>query len=209
MARRTKEEAAETRQQILDTALDVFSRKGFSRTTFVDIAAPIGLTKGAVYWHFKSKADLLAALIEETLVHKLSKLDDPEEMASSLTSLRRCYVESGRLVLADERLRKFEFFINFQIEWSEELLAEVRARLAEMGEDPFRKYSIAILRLQEAGRIDRSRDAEKLGSILIASWIGLLRMTLTGLIGEEDFIYRLEYQFDLIFKDIVRKEQES
>lgn len=209
MARRTKEEAAETRQQILDTALDVFSRKGFSRTTFVDIAEPLGLTKGAVYWHFKSKADLLVALIEETLLHKLSRLDNPEEMASSITSLRRCYVDSGRLVLADERLRKFEFFINFQIEWSEELIAEVRTHLAEMGEDPFRKYSIAILRLQAAGQVDASRDAEKLGSILIASWIGLLRMTLTGLISEEDFIYRLEYQFDHVFKDIAGKEQES
>ncbi len=209
MARRTKEEAAETRQQILDTALDVFSRKGFSRTTFVDIAEPLGLTKGAVYWHFKSKADLLVALIEETLLHKLSRLDNPEEMASSIPSLRRCYVDSGRLVLADERLRKFEFFINFQIEWSEELIAEVRTHLAEMGEDPFRKYSIAILRLQAAGQVDASRDAEKLGSILIASWIGLLRMTLTGLISEEDFIYRLEYQFDHVFKDIAGKEQES
>jgi len=206
MARRTKEEAAETRQQILDTALDVFSRKGYSRTTFVDIAAPIGLTKGAVYWHFKSKTDLLVALIEECLIRKIGRVDDPGKIAPTLDALRNCYVGSAKHVLSDPLLRKFEFFINFQIEWSEELMAEVRSRLAEMGEDPFRKYSIAVLRLQEVGVIDRSRDAEKLGSILIATWLGLLRMHMIGLINGEDFVYRLEYHFDSMFKDIVKKE---
>lgn len=209
MARRTKEEAAETRKQILETALDVFFRRGYSRSTFVDIAEQIGLTKGAVYWHFKTKTDLLVALIEENLKRKLRKVDDPEDTVCSLESLRKCYVDSAKRVLADPQLRKFEFFINFQIEWSEELMSEVRSRLAEIGEDPFRKYSIAVLRLQDAGVIDRSRDAEKLGSILIATWIGLMRMTLTGLIGEEDFVYRLDYSFESMFKDIVRKEHTS
>jgi len=209
MARRTKEEAAETRQRILDTALDVFSRKGYSRTTFVDIAQPIGLTKGAVYWHFKTKTDLLVALIEECLIHKIGRVDDPENIALSLEALRNCYLGSANHVVSDPLLRRFEFFINFQIEWSEELISEVRTRLAEMGEDPFRKYSIAVLRLQEAGVIDRSRDAEKLGSILIATWLGLLRMYMIDLINAEDLIYRLEYHFDSMFKDIAKKEQES
>ncbi len=208
MARRTKKEAAETRRQILETALDVFSRKGFSRTTFVDIAQQIGLTKGAVYWHFKTKTDLLVALIEECVIRKIGKMDNPEDIAPTLEALRTCYVGSGRHVLSDPLLRKFEFFINFQIEWSEELMSEVRSRLAAMGEDPFRKYSVAVLRLQEAGVIARSLDAEKLGSILIATWMGLLRMHMIGLINETDFIYRLEYSFDSMFKDIARKERE-
>ena len=207
MARRTKEEAAETRQQILDTALDVFSRKGYSHTTFVDIAEQIGLTKGAVYWHFKTKTDLLVALIEECVIRKLGKVNDPGEMDTSLESLRKCYVDSAKHVLSVPQLRRFEFFINFQIEWSEELISEVRNRLAEMGEDPFRKYSVAILRLQDAGVIERSRDAEKLGSILIATWIGLLRMTMIGIIEEKDFICRLEFHFDSMFKDIAREER--
>ncbi len=206
MARRTKKEAAETRQKILDTALDVFSRKGYSRTTFVDIADQIGLSKGAVYWHFSSKSDLLTALIEETLTHKMSRIDGTAEIAHSLASLRRFYVESGRHVLADERLRKFEFFINFQIEWSEEMISDIRTHLAEMGEDPFRRYSVAIHRLQEAGRIDPSLDAEKLGSLLFATWVGLLRMTLINLITEQDFIYRLEYSFDSMCKNIAKQE---
>jgi TetR/AcrR family acrAB operon transcriptional repressor len=207
MARRTKKEAAETRQQILDTALEVFSRKGYSRTTFVDIAEQIGLTKGAVYWHFKTKTDLLVSLIEASLSRKCLRINSPDNLTDSIESLRSCYVESAQIVLADPDLRKFEFFINFQIEWSEELIAEVLAQLAEMGEDPFRKYTIAILQLQESGVIDRTLDAEKLGSLLIATWSGMLRMVLIGTIEEREMAYRLEYSFDSMFKDIARKEQ--
>lgn len=208
MARRTKKEAAETRQQILDTALDVFSRKGYSRTTFVDIAEQIGLTKGAVYWHFKTKTDLLVALIESSLYRKGLRINSPDNLTDSIESLRTCYVESARIVLADPDLRKFEFFINFQIEWSEELIAEVRAHLAEMGEDPFRKYTIAILQLQEAGVVDLKLDAEKLGSLLIGTWTGMLRMVLIGTIEEQELGYRLEYSFDSMFMDSAKKEQE-
>ena len=58
MARRTKEEAEQTREAVLKSALDIFYEKGFSRTTFDEVAKRINLTKGAVYWHFRNKADL-------------------------------------------------------------------------------------------------------------------------------------------------------
>ena len=209
MARRTKKEAAETRELILDTALDVFSRKGYSRTTFIDVAKQIGLSKGAVYWHFKTKTDLLVALIEASLSRKILRVNSPDHLTDSIESLRSCYVESARVVLADPDLRKFEFFINFQIEWSEELITEVKAHLAEMGEDPFRKYTIAILQLQQAGAVDKALDAEKLGSLLIATWTGMLRMVLTGMIEERELVRRLGYSFDAMFKNIAKREQEK
>ncbi|MBU4603719.1 MAG: TetR family transcriptional regulator, partial [Proteobacteria bacterium] len=53
MARKTNEQAQETRRKILAGALNVFSEKGFSRSTLGDIAKRIGMTRGAVYWHFK------------------------------------------------------------------------------------------------------------------------------------------------------------
>ena len=62
MARRTKAEAEQTRQRILKAALDLFAEKGYERTTFEDVARSIRLTKGAVYWHFKTKPDLLTEL---------------------------------------------------------------------------------------------------------------------------------------------------
>ena len=49
MARKTREESENTKVLILKSALDCFYEKGFSRTTFEDIALRIHLTKGAVY----------------------------------------------------------------------------------------------------------------------------------------------------------------
>ena len=59
MARRRKEDAEKTRRRILASALSLFVRKGYERTTFNDIAARLKMTKGAVYWHFESKERLL------------------------------------------------------------------------------------------------------------------------------------------------------
>lgn len=64
MVRRTKAEAAITREQLLDAAERVFSDQGVASTTLGEVAAAAGVTRGAVYWHFRDKADLLAALCE-------------------------------------------------------------------------------------------------------------------------------------------------
>ena len=65
MARRAKIDAEKTRAKILSNALSLFVKKGYENTTFIDIAARLKMTKGAVYWHFDSKSGLLTALIEE------------------------------------------------------------------------------------------------------------------------------------------------
>ena len=58
MARKTKQEAQETRQHILDVALRLFSQQGVSSTSLAEIAKAAGGTRGAIYWHFKDKLDL-------------------------------------------------------------------------------------------------------------------------------------------------------
>ena len=68
MARRRKEDAEKTRRRILASALSLFVKKGYEKTTFNDIAARLKMTKGAVYWHFESKERLLVELVEEALV---------------------------------------------------------------------------------------------------------------------------------------------
>ena len=67
MARKTKEEARETRNRILDAAEQVFQRQGVSRTSLADIAGEARVTRGAIYWHFKNKADLYDAMIKRVL----------------------------------------------------------------------------------------------------------------------------------------------
>jgi TetR/AcrR family acrAB operon transcriptional repressor len=64
MARKTKIEAAITREQLLDAAERVFREQGVARTSLAEVAAAAGVTRGAVYWHFKDKADLFTAMCE-------------------------------------------------------------------------------------------------------------------------------------------------
>lgn len=60
--RRTKEEAEATRLSIMENALMLFSEHGISRTSLVDVAERTGVTRGAIYWHFKNKWELFEAI---------------------------------------------------------------------------------------------------------------------------------------------------
>jgi AcrR family transcriptional regulator len=51
-----------TRERILDVALDLFTEKGYDKTSLREIAEQLGFTKAALYYHFASKEDILMAL---------------------------------------------------------------------------------------------------------------------------------------------------
>lgn len=68
MVRKTKEEALETRNRLLDTAEVVFNERGVSRTSLAEIAEAAGVTRGAIYWHFKNKLDLFNAMMERVIL---------------------------------------------------------------------------------------------------------------------------------------------
>ena len=53
----------DTRSRILDAALDVFSEHGFEGSTLQQVADRLGVTKAALYYHFRSKDDILGALV--------------------------------------------------------------------------------------------------------------------------------------------------
>ncbi len=59
MARKSKEDAQATREGILDAAVACFHEHGVVATTLAMIAARAGYTRGAVYWHFKNKTEVL------------------------------------------------------------------------------------------------------------------------------------------------------
>jgi AcrR family transcriptional regulator len=54
----------DTRQRILDTALDLFIERGYDKTSLREIAERVGVTKAALYYHFSSKEDLLRTLVQ-------------------------------------------------------------------------------------------------------------------------------------------------
>ncbi|MES3008947.1 MAG: TetR family transcriptional regulator [Pseudomonadota bacterium] len=64
MAKKTKEEALATRTAILDAAIDIFYENGVTGACLENIAERAGVTRGAIYWHFRNKLDIFEALHE-------------------------------------------------------------------------------------------------------------------------------------------------
>lgn len=62
-----------TRDQILDAATRVFAEKGYGGARMDDVVAAAGLSKGTVYWHYKSKDGLLAAVMRRFLAIELRR----------------------------------------------------------------------------------------------------------------------------------------
>lgn len=60
---RVVKEAAERRSEILDAAEELFVTKGFDKTSTGDILERVGIARGTLYYHFKSKEEILDAMI--------------------------------------------------------------------------------------------------------------------------------------------------
>ena len=104
--RRTKEEAARTRQDILKSALIVFGVKGFSAATLKQIAAEAGVTRGAIYWHFNNKAELYNTLIESYSARGATIGEQAiADGGSFVDILRRIFVRQLQAVEEDPDLR--------------------------------------------------------------------------------------------------------
>ncbi|SDW33773.1 transcriptional regulator, TetR family [Marinobacter mobilis] len=122
MARRTKEDAQKTREQLLDAAEMVFHHKGVSKTSLNDIAAEAGLTRGAVYWHFKNKHDVFVAMLErqdlplETL-HKAIESPDEEDPLGRMSEFLRYLM---REIANDPKRRRVFEILFLKCEMTEE-----------------------------------------------------------------------------------------
>ncbi len=94
MARKTKEGAEETRTAILEAALALFSTRGVARTSLSDVAQQAGVTRGAIYWHFANKDDLLHTLREETFqpYEKIAEAGEREDEPDPLGRLHKVLV---------------------------------------------------------------------------------------------------------------------
>lgn len=104
--RRTKEEAAVTRATVLKAALSVFSAKGYAATTLDDVATAAKVTRGAIYWHFKSKADLYNTLVEEMSARGASIVQQAVAEGGTLIDiLRRVFISQCVLIEDDKEAR--------------------------------------------------------------------------------------------------------
>jgi AcrR family transcriptional regulator len=120
---------ARTRAQILQAALACFADKGYHQTSMDDIVAKSGLSKGALYWHFKSKQELFLSLIEtymsaygEEASHAWS---DEMPAADKIQALMKFFVDTS-----EQLIPFFRITIDFWAQTSED--EQLRAIFDEM-----------------------------------------------------------------------------
>jgi TetR/AcrR family acrAB operon transcriptional repressor len=136
MARRTKEEAAATREALLDAAELVFRDKGVAHATLAEVAEAAGLTRGAVYWHFRDKGDLFEALCARVTLPMESMLAEAGERkhADPLAALAGLAVD-GLLRLARDPHAQAVFDVIFnKCEFSADLEAVAERRRTSDGD---------------------------------------------------------------------------
>jgi TetR/AcrR family acrAB operon transcriptional repressor len=176
MVRKTKEEAEATRRSLLDAAEHVFHARGVAGTSLQHIAEAAGVTRGAVYWHFKDKAELFNAMMDRVCLPFEESTEALERAGAheALDQLR------SRLALVLERMsedaqvrRVFEIAMQ-KVEYNDEL-TRVRERRLKVRADYLAVLERALLAARRAGVVKSNPPASQMAIGLHALLDGLVQ----------------------------------
>ena len=175
MARRTKAEAGATREALLDAAEQVFRGKGVAHTTLADVAQAAGLTRGAIYWHFRDKAELFEAMCERAAMPMEAMLGcaGGGRCADPLGTLRDMAVLGLTRLARDERTQAVFDVMYHKCEFTAELApVAVRQRSADEG---CRRQVIGLLEQAIArGQLPADTHPTLAAALLRAFMVGVM-----------------------------------
>ncbi|WP_269792235.1 TetR family transcriptional regulator [Stenotrophomonas sp. Iso1] len=174
MARKTKEEAQATREGILDAALACFHENGVASTSLAAIGERAGYSRGAVYWHFKNKTEVLEAIILREripFIKRLHRTYSPHRVTPVL-DLRSAMLVSVSELANEPRLRNM-----MEIMLRNDLSAESQAMQKLQHDSLDEELAIfcrTLERAQELGQLRDNVDAATVARILYAGLTGVL-----------------------------------
>jgi len=159
----------ERRQQIMQAAMSCFARKGYHKTTMDDIVAESGLSKGTLYWYFRSKDELFFSLVNSFFLEIQQDMNAIFEQDTSATDkLHSLAYEFARFYeeVAEFLNVFFEFWmqgtLNEQLnQLFHSMLAEYRGKIAGIIEEGMK-----------AGEFKKV-DADQLAVTVMAAYDGL------------------------------------
>ena len=164
----TKEQAEKTRENILRGALKTFSEKGLAKARLEDIAKDMGVTRGAIYWHFKNKLELFSELFKKTMQIVLADARNIlESEAPPLEKIRTLLIHLGTKSLNDEDYKAIGRILGYQYEWTDDVIDEVNelaGRASQVGE------TLLLKTIEEgiaSGEIKGTADARVIGKAIL------------------------------------------
>ena len=175
--RKTKTEAQKTRQHLLDAALEVFWRDGVTRASLQAIAQEAGVTRGALYWHFKNKEDLFETLFEQQYADFFAAFNDQtlRDNQDVWTHLQHNLTAMFETLATRESKHKFcnVMFSKCEQTAGNETITELACRYHRL----FQKQIAYALQLsREQGRLPENTDIELTAIYLESSLVGLIKI---------------------------------
>jgi AcrR family transcriptional regulator len=171
-----------TYNSIIKAASKCFSQNGFSETTMDQIAEEAGVSKGALYWHFKSKEELFIRLKERNIAEVLRTL---QKLFASLKTFDSKLEEASKLYLSSltaARRKAARLNMEFMVE------APKISKLGKILSDQYNQLKVllksTIEEAIEKGELKKEIDSESLSMIMLATLDGL---ELHWAILEKDF----------------------
>ncbi|HSH87950.1 MAG TPA: TetR family transcriptional regulator [Methylophilus sp.] len=179
MVRKTKEDAAITRQRIINSAREVFLQKGVSRTSLEHIASDAGVTRGAVYWHFANKAELFHAMREEVYLPLIDRMDDTllgsDGNQDPLGRIRKHLEDTIQMLNEDQTARETYEVMMTKCEYVDEF-ADVLKSILSNCSGLIHKIEQAYAKAQELGQVGTQLTAAELALDTHLFFSGLLHM---------------------------------
>ena len=175
--RKTKTEAQKTHQHLLDAALEVFWCDGVTRASLQAIAQEAGVTRGALYWHFKNKEDLFETLFEQQYADFFAAFNDQtlRDNQDVWTHLQHNLTTMFETLATRESKHKFcnVMFSKCEQTAGNETITELACRYHRL----FQKQIAYALQLsREQGRLPENTDIELAAIYLESSLVGLIKI---------------------------------
>lgn len=170
MARKTKEESQKTRDGILDAAERVFLEKGVGTTAMADLADAAGVSRGAVYGHYKNKIEVCLAMCDRAF----GQIEVPDENARvpALDILLRAGMGFLRQCCEPGSVQRVLEILYLKCERSDENEPLLRRR--EMLEKQGQRFGLRqIRRAVERGELPARLDVELASIYLQSLWDGI------------------------------------
>ena len=143
--RRTKIEALKTKESLMLAALDTFYQKGIARTSLNEIAQAAGVTRGALYWHFKNKEDLFDALFQRICddIESCMKEDSNNNNEQAWPSFRLTLIRFFERLQHNDLHYKFHSILFLKCEHTEQNEAVIA--IAKKHQSLWREKIVAVL----------------------------------------------------------------
>ena len=201
--------AVNTKESILRTALQLFMENGYKGTSYQDLIKRTGLSKGAIYHHFKSKEDILTSVFEfmyqasnqEIAFEPETVVKDKQSFIKLYVDVKRAQLEGFKKFLGVKKIKFNKFVFFFEAINENDDLKKFGAEALKHEIKFLEKFFIALKKHNE---LPKGKDTAILAESLhlLIEGAGTIKYFTENVVNEEDWIEMYKKNLKCFFKII-------